>query len=249
MKRLFVLLFSLLLCNISYADIITINWINAEGIQHTQTTCESGDDVILPNNTPTKYGYEFIGWKLPAYIPIAYLENVASETYINTGFYTTEKSKIVIDFSVVSCTNSDTIPDVISSDLVGFFRRTTAFFRFGNQNNSFSSGIPTGRIKFTMSKDGYIVNSSKLYNYTYNPASSFICTTPLMIFAKDANNISNCITQLYSLQLYQNDILVHDYVPALDTNSVACLYDKVEDVFLYNSGTGNFTAGPIIDYD
>ena len=50
-------------------------------------------------------------------------------------------------------------------------------------------------------------------------------------------------------QIYQNDVLVHDYVPALDLDGEAGLYDKIDRNFLYNSGTGAFVAGPVTDYD
>ena len=39
----------------------TIDWY-ADGNIYQTTTCESGDDVVLPP-TPEKYGYTFKGWK------------------------------------------------------------------------------------------------------------------------------------------------------------------------------------------
>lgn len=52
--------------------------------------------------------------------------------------------------------------------------------------------------------------------------------------------------KLYSLQIYDNDVLVRDFVPILDKNNVACLYDKVSEKCFYNKGTGTFNAGAII---
>jgi hypothetical protein len=37
--------------------------------------------------------------------------------------------------------------------------------------------------------------------------------------------------------------LVRDFIPAIDDNNVACLYERVEGKFYYNQGTGSFTAG------
>ena len=247
MKKSIIVL-SLLFCGFAYADTITIKWMNAEGTQHAQTTCEYGNDVTLPKNTPTKYGYEFVGWQLPQYIPIAYLENVASETYINTGVYANQNSKLVVDYNIFDCPSSGAIYSIIGSDLVNISQYNTNFVAFGTKQASWAGIVGMGtRHTITADRNSWKINDT-LIEYSPLPADSFI-STPLMIFAKNTNNISNCVIQLYSLKLYQNDILVHDYVPALDENYVACLYDRIEEVFLYSSGTGNFTAGPIYDYD
>ena len=46
--------------------------------------------------------------------------------------------------------------------------------------------------------------------------------------------------RLYALKLYVDGDLVRDYIPVLDTNNRPCLYDKVEDKFYYNEGSGEF---------
>ena len=46
--------------------------------------------------------------------------------------------------------------------------------------------------------------------------------------------------RLYALKLYADGDLVRDYIPVLDTNNRPCLYDKVEDKFYYNEGSGEF---------
>lgn len=46
--------------------------------------------------------------------------------------------------------------------------------------------------------------------------------------------------KLYSCQIYDNGTLIRDYLPTLDKSGVACLYDKINKQYVYNSGTGNF---------
>jgi len=48
-------------CGISYATTVNYNWL-VDGTNYAQTTCETGDDLILPTPAPTKYGYHFVGW-------------------------------------------------------------------------------------------------------------------------------------------------------------------------------------------
>lgn len=50
----------------------------------------------------------------------------------------------------------------------------------------------------------------------------------------------NASMRLYELQMYNGDTLIRDFIPILDQNNVAYLYDKVEKKFYYNSGTGTF---------
>lgn len=70
-------------------------------------------------------------------------------------------------------------------------------------------------------------------------------TAPIYIFAiRGANGNGNnpaTTIRLYKLKFYDNNVLVHDFVPAKDISGVACLYDKVEAKFYYNAGTGDFS--------
>ena len=60
------------------------------------------------------------------------------------------------------------------------------------------------------------------------------------------NNNAGPKGKLKSYQLYKDDELVRDYIPVIDKNGVACLYDKVTGEFAYNQGTGDFRTGDII---
>jgi len=46
--------------------------------------------------------------------------------------------------------------------------------------------------------------------------------------------------RVYYFKIYQNDVLVRDFKPALDENDVPCLYDTVTKQYFYNTGTGTF---------
>ena len=71
-----------------------------------------------------------------------------------------------------------------------------------------------------------------------------------------ANNNKGSISQdympsmrLYSCKIWANDVLVRDFVPALDSERTPCLYDIVGGDFYYNVpnvGSGNFTAGEVV---
>ena len=51
--------------------------------------------------------------------------------------------------------------------------------------------------------------------------------------------------RIYSAQIKQGGELVRDFIPVIDKEGVACMYDKVSKEFFYNKGTGVFIAGNI----
>ena len=75
---------------------------------------------------------------------------------------------------------------------------------------------------------------------------TFQSTYNLWIFG--FNNMGTILSRsvgckINAFKIWDNGILVRDYIPCLDTNNVPCLYDKVEQKAYYNSGSGSFTYG------
>lgn len=86
----------------------------------------------------------------------------------------------------------------------------------------------------------------KYGNYTYTPAlGSSTPGEPITIFAKrrTGSNIVDHYSgyKLYYFKIYENDVLVRNYVPSLDNNSVPCLYETLSNTYLYNKGSGSFS--------
>lgn len=255
LKYLLRILFVIFVCSNTYvvhADTITMTWLNEDGTTYDTTTCNAGGDVILPT-APTKTGYNFVGWAVPKYYPLQYIDSVPSDSYLDTGFIVDINTKIVID-------SQKTLPadmecPLIKSDKVVIKKGTSSGFgtyesaAFGNSANLGTGNLGDSmynRNTISLSKNGYYRNGNKRSNVSQTP---FTSTTSLIIF----NN--NCYFRLFSLQIYQEDVLsheevlIHDYVPAMTPEGIICLYDKVTDSFLYNSGSQPLVAGPILDYD
>lgn len=60
------------------------------------------------------------------------------------------------------------------------------------------------------------------------------------------NTTRNIGLKIYSCQMYDSDVLIRDFRPALDGNNVACMYDMVTGTYFYNQGTGEFQYGGIL---
>lgn len=74
------------------------------------------------------------------------------------------------------------------------------------------------------------------------------CGVSEAIFAGNVKNTGMAYYSSYKLheyKLYDNGLLVRDMVP-VTADSVNCLYDKVNNRYYFNKGTGTFTAGPAI---
>ena len=52
--------------------------------------------------------------------------------------------------------------------------------------------------------------------------------------------------KIYSLKIYEDSILVRDYIPVKNSLGIAGLYDRVEDKFHPSETDSNFIAGPVV---
>lgn len=80
-------------------------------------------------------------------------------------------------------------------------------------------------------------------------ARTFQSTYNLALLANnDAGNVRGFLTaKLYSCQIYDNGTLIRDFVPCTNVSGTAGLYDIVNSKFYGNSGSGSFTAGPVVN--
>jgi hypothetical protein len=67
---------------------------------------------------------------------------------------------------------------------------------------------------------------------------------PLLLFAtKKDNGVGyHMHARLYSCQIYENNILIRDFVPVVQNDRTYGLYDLVENKFYANIGAGTFTG-------
>ena len=56
-------------------------------------------------------------------------------------------------------------------------------------------------------------------------------------------DVNHFIGRIYYWKIWDNGVLVRDFIPCLDSLGVPCMYDLVGKKAYYNIGTGTFTAG------
>ncbi|MBR3510783.1 MAG: InlB B-repeat-containing protein [Alphaproteobacteria bacterium] len=257
MKK-FIVLLLILLCTVTYADNVNIYWKVGDSTYAT-TQCEMGNDLILPT-TPTKTGYTFRGWRIAQYIPIEYLESTGG-AFINTNFIPLTTKNLRINISFI-------FSNIISNEINGIwgYMNTSTIPRFGLFYNPGWTGFGSGvneTVYWDKSASIGVLYTAQLYNGvftlsdnntskqinigTYNTNQN---TYPIYLGARCNENAvplwpSNI--KIYYFQIWQDDVLVRDFIPVLDHDGVPCMYDKVEGKFYYNQGTGQFIDGPIIN--
>ena len=260
MKRLLVLL-SLLFTGFTYADTINLHWKNYDGTTYQDSTCVVDSDLILPSTPPTRYGYTFTGWKLSNYIPIEYLESTGTQ-YIDTGIvqsYYKQNILVEITFQFTDLVPGDTnrafgvasssVSSSSSNYFMPLFTRDNYFQSNVGVGGSDISTITADRKKHTAiinTIDGIFEIDGNNFKYTSN-----IADINGTVYLFGTHYISE-VPRLGILKIHRvifkdrNNSLVRDFIPVLDKDGVPCMFDNVEGKFYYNSGTGNFIAGPAL---
>ncbi len=240
MKR-FLMLLSLLFCNTVCADTITLKWFNEGQSEYTTTTCQTGEDIILPQTTPVKRGYTFVGWKKADYVPIQYIEGIGGGLQrIDTGINSYLDSHIAIKISTVSAGSGDCIMGSyrgIGFSIIGvnyfylFLGVTQVQGRSGytaileqNGHQSFIDGNLIGTV------GGNAFQSGKIY---------------ILSNGTDSSNAKG-VFRIHWAKIWKDDTLQRDFIPVLDSNGIPCLYDKVSEQYFYDENGNSFNAGPVI---
>ncbi len=189
----------------------------------------------------------------------AYIESDGNQ-YVDLGYVPKTNSKFLLTASIASTNGTWASPfGVMNGNTVNecilYVRNNGASWVFGcwgttriaEVNTSFSDfNIP---LTFWMSQDycGYMY-ASAIPEY-----AAFVGTAPasfsqygLYLFGCNDRGTSLpgqlCRMKFYGLQIYEGTTLVKNYLPAIDSNGTACVYEALSGAYLYNAGSGNFTV-------
>lgn len=200
---------------------------------------------VIEDGVRYKNGGEIASVLPSGYTRLDYIESSGSQ-YINTGYKaTSENYRIKCKFAT---TNDETSTVLFgggaSTDIVSALLQSTNQVKFYVGSGSVSGATATfvrgaecelechaNTGTFTVNLDGVAYSGS--YSGAINKEY------PLFIFA---NNVSGTASQfssirLYAFQIYDNGNMVRNLIPCTNANSVAGMYDTVNDVF-YQSASG-----------
>lgn len=193
------------------------------------------------------------------YTPVEYLESTGTQ-YIDTEYYNNPNTKVDITFMYLK-SNGDAYSngmiygsaDVINgypSYSIGLTTNNKIYYRNSDSaeiftNYSISSNqkinVITDNTSITIDGNTYQHNMNLITNNATYSSYIFARHQPIVpstVHVNDAYGL--LIGRIYSCKIYDGDKLARDYIPMLDKHGVPCLYDKVEDKFYYNQGSGEF---------
>lgn len=116
--------------------------------------------------------------------------------------------------------------------------------QFGGGNKSFTHIIGSTE-KITLSSTLFEIEVNNEIILSINNTSTINLTNPnsIYIFSRNIGAEPSYLSKIkfISFKIYENDILVRNFVPAKDSDGAIVLYEKIQNKFYYNLGTGTFT--------
>ncbi len=183
------------------------------------------------------------------YTRVEWIESTGSQ-YIDTGFKPNQDTRVVMDVEVVRLSGYAPLFGARKATKSYDFStwvidETRAQDGYGSNYDSNITVNLLGRHTIDKNKNRYIVDGSTLFTHTQY---TFQTAYPIFIFnINTAGNTTGTYTtfaRVYSCQIYDNGTLIRDYIPCIDANGVANLWDDVNKTLATKVGT--FTAGPAI---
>lgn len=186
---------------------------------------------------------------------LEYIESNGSQA-LDTGYNPNSNTRVVLDYNLTQLTGKwmgiFAVRDLNGyANQYAYWSNETGVYR---SNYSGETGILFGsqntnrhiidKDKAVLKEDGIVVAN--------HPAATFSCNYSLHIFCGNTGGTKEhyAYMKLYSCKIYNDDVLVRDYVPVKRTrDSSIGLYDKVNRVFYTSITTSNFVSGPEISTD
>lgn len=205
---------------------------------------EVGIDDVVVNDSLIKNGYK----------KLEYIESTGTQ-YILTDYYLKSNSDIDLKFQLFSSNESD-IGILFGSRENN--NKKAYLFGDASSGNGYLYGFYGSVDRFD---DTYkIIENNAVYGNLYNlsirggnfdvfnlgsvslSSNNFNMTYPMCIFGLNDTGDVRLIprARIFSFKIRENNQIVKNFVPCLDKNNKAGLYDLVENKFYGNSGTGDF---------
>ena len=195
------------------------------------------------------------------YIKLEYLTFNGSQ-FINTGFMPKSTSRIQLEVDLEDMgDNLVTLFGGRTSNTVASFsmwRMSSTIIRwdYGTRQTSITFPTTVGKFVIDANRNTVTINSTKrsvtAQTFTSNNSlriSSNYTAGGSQYNDENYNDLRRFSGDLYYFKIYDNDVLVRDFIPAKrKSDGTLGLYDLVTDVFYTNDGSGMFTSGPEVGY-
>lgn len=181
---------------------------------------------------------------LEGWTPVEYIESTGTQ-YIDTGFVPNQDTRIVTDARFTDTSGTVSILGQRDNGITKSFAWISVT---GNLRSYYRTeytavtSADTNRHIYDLNKNATVIDGTTVKTRTYG---SFTGAFPVCLFAcNDWGTVTwFAKLKLYSCQIYDNGTVVRDYLPYVDPDGAAGLYDSQNSTFYENSGSGVFVAG------
>ena len=193
------------------------------------------------------------------YTEVSYLEGTGTQ-YINTGFYPKKQVNFVAEHSFW-LNSGNTSDNCVLGGRHNYSATTGYGFKLPNcydgsyELQVINSGTSSASVEYDKKvkfraeclsgNTKFYINDTLTDTWTATGTSDSKGNLYLFAMHDTANDIAkwNFNGRIYYCKIWEDNELVRDFIPVLDHNNTPCLFDKVDEKFYYNSGTGTFNYG------
>lgn len=181
------------------------------------------------------------------YTQLMYLESSGTQ-YINTGFTPNQDARIQLDCERTAANATDHFFGVrtgnSASSAFAFYIYNSGWRWAYNNATASGTGPDIGRYFIDANKNITTINGDTTLTGTYGSFTA-AAAAPLFAMLSAPSGISYGSFRLYSCRIYNNGLMVRDFIPCRNASGTIGLYDLVNGQFYTNAGTGTFTAGEV----
>ncbi len=190
-------------------------------------------------------------------VTVEYIESTGTQ-YIDTGYIANQNTRIECKYQIIG-KNGD------YDNLFGDFacisyshiyndEKNTGYqmVKWGGEIISYGNALLSSDITILELANGIFTFTENGVTTTKTVGADAEFTSPysLLLFCnRYYKNVSQyeaatcCKARVYYFKIFESDVLVRDFVSAIDKNGVFCLFDRVTGTYFYNQGTGAFKGG------
>ena len=194
------------------------------------------------------------------YQELKYIQSTGTQ-YIDTQYYPNQDTKIEMVIETINLTNTfvpfGTREDGRLDYIAGINFNNQNYIQFNTNNAEYfgnSNSYLNAKLKITLYNGTFIIedieNPNQKTQGNFTERGNFTCITPLYFGCLNNNGEERYLNQkykLYSAKIYENNFIIKDYIPTINKiNDKVCLYEKIEQEFLYNKGEEDFIGGGAI---
>lgn len=190
-----------------------------------------------------------LGTTISPYTKVNYIASSGTQ-YIDLEYIPTNTTVAEIDFEKTgNVIDYERLFGVNTEFEIMRAASTTSFsYRIHRLNNNTGTEYVFGPINtderhtIKCGNSHFYLDNKLLTEYT----NAFSTSNSMHLFHSNAGDRYG-IFKIYSVTIYEGMTLKKSFIPCLDTNGTACLYEQMENKFYYNKGSGTFTCGEVLN--